>query len=42
MINEHLPFQTGGKGISPGTQRLITLAYALGRFNSENFFIQLR
>jgi len=41
MINEHLPFQTGGKGISPSTQRLIAIAYALGCFNSENQLFNL-
>ena len=30
IINEHLPFQMGGVGISPHTQRLDAIACALG------------
>lgn len=42
MINEQLPFQKGGKGISPDTQRLIALACALGRYNSENLLFNYK
>lgn len=43
MINEYLPFQiAGGTGISPDTQRLVAIACALGRDNSENMLFNYK